>query len=229
MQMNKTLPKPKKTKRKFYNKYIYKVSLCIDGINMLRYGKMDEFSDRLDFTTYDRMINRRSWHKESDEIATAKETISFLAPQLEAHKQEAKYRFEGDVLDIYTNEIDFYNNICNKFKKYVFRRFQPPVGTEQEILASKNKIFVKHLPHQKFEYKVYLKPHKLVGDRQKLIQWLYAQGDKTSFSDSIADWIAKTTYNWDRRYINVVDEPTILMLRLRCPEIVGTVQQYIVK
>jgi hypothetical protein len=37
----------------------------------------------------------------------------------------------------------------------------------------------------------------------------------------------KTEWNWDRRYVLVEDEGTLLMLKLRNPEVMGSVYNYV--
>jgi hypothetical protein len=44
----------------------------------------------------------------------------------------------------------------------------------------------------------------------------------------VQKWFLKTDWNWDRRYVLVEDEGTLLMMKLRNSDVVGTVYNYVV-
>ena len=134
-----------------------------------------------------------------------------------------------DCIDFYTNDLVLYNQIGENFTKYVKYRFQPKQGTEQLLLNSNRKIFVSKLPFDMYEYRVYLHPHKLNSSaRTSVAEWLSKQVPNISFSESINKWIIRTDSNYGRRYIQVKDESTLLMLQLRAPDLVGKVFKYII-
>lgn len=229
--MELTLPTIKKTKKKFYNQYIYKITLKFPGIHSLRWHTFDQLAN---FCLTDEMSLEseffEQWRNKSlhDVWKNRKEWLEFIS-LLDYYNTSFKKRIEGDFLDIYTNEIDLYDNICDKFSTYVVGLWKPEKGKDKKLLASTYKIFCKKLPHDRYRFRVYLKPHLLdnnLEDRKKLCKWIYSQNDKTTLSASIEKWILTSTSNYDRRYILVEDEQTILMLRLRSPNLVGKVLEY---
>jgi len=89
----------------------------------------------------------------------------------------------------------------------------------------------KKLPHNKYQFRVYLLPHKLAGDteeKEKFINWMKTQNSKIRLTDTVIKWFMHTDWNWDRRYILVEDEPTLLMLKLRNSSVVGRIYNYVI-
>lgn len=220
------LPTPKKTKQKFYNQYIYKINLEMLGAFALRHYKFDHFknSGNLPFKSQFEFGSERL----SDKVNSNKENLLKLSFMLESYKDSMRIRVEGDWVDIYTNQDTIYHEFLKEFESNVIRRWEPPAGLEDELLDSHKKIFVKKLPHEKYEYKVYLLPHKLKYDRDSIADWYEKQTEHTSISPSIVKWIRRTSQNWDRRYILVDNDKTLLMLKLRSPELIGAVHRYVV-
>jgi hypothetical protein len=145
-------------------------------------------------------------------------------------KDQWTKRLEGDYIDLYTNNLDFYNGLCEKFPNRIAKRYQPPAGLEQEMLDEEKKIFVKEIPHGVYNYQAYLHPHKLtenLNERTKLADWLELQVPKITFSKSIRKWVLQTRENWDRRYIYIDNDQTLLMIKLRSPELIGKVFKYV--
>ena len=134
---------------------------------------------------------------------------------------------EYDNIDFYTNDKKFYEELCEKFREYVRLRFQPPAGLEDIMLDEEKKIFVKQLPHERYQYRAYLHPHKITQeDKDALANWLEKQKPNITFTKSIKNWLLRTSENWDRRYIYIDNEQTLLMMKLRSPNLVGQVFKY---
>lgn len=222
------LPTAKKTKKKFYNKFIYKVTLDIPGCGALRYFSL---SDVLN-VSIENIRTHQPWKERLVQVLVDhREEWAELVLFIESFdKKEWGKRIEGDSLDIYTNNTSLYNGLCENFVSRVTRRFQPPAGLEQEMLDEEKKIFVKEIPHGTYNYQAYLYPHKLgtsLTERTKLADWLELQVPKITFSKSIRNWVIQTKENWDRRYIYIDNEQTLLMIKLRSPQLVGKVFKYI--
>ena len=64
-------------------------------------------------------------------------------------------------------------------------------------------------------------------ERTKLADWLELQVPKITFSNSIKKWVLQTRENWDRRYIYIDNDQTLLMIKLRSPELIGKVFKYV--
>ena len=220
--------KPKETKRKFYNKWIYKVTVKSPGVSMFR---MKTFEEIIDFCyssepertdTYWSRIYRSYWHHRVSLLNLTK----FLMP---VDNSIYTKRIEKDCIDLYTNDSAFYNSICDNFSDLIVQKFEPVVDN-LNLLDNEKTVICKKLPHDKYKYKVFLRPHKMKNDvpnKQHYLKWLDTQSDRVLITEAVKRWFIETDWNWDRRYMYVEDKPTLLMLSLRNSEVLGQVYEYV--
>jgi hypothetical protein len=138
-------------------------------------------------------------------------------------------RIETHQLDFYTNDRALYDSFCRKFNKIIIQQFEPSEDT-LELLKNQYTTIVKKLPHNKYRYKAFLRPHKMKGDsdaKQSYINWINSQGEKILMSDVVKAWFLYTDWNWDRRYLLVEDTATLLMLQMRSGDAIGKVYEYV--
>lgn len=138
-------------------------------------------------------------------------------------------RIESSIIDFYTNDESLYNSFALKFAQDIIHRFEPDKNN-QELLDKTNCIIVKKLPHDRYNYRAYLLPHKMAGDiegKRKFLNWLKQQ-DTMTCTSAVENWFMNTDWNWDRRYILVEDEQSLLMLKLRNSEVVGKVYNFVI-
>jgi len=221
------IPNPKKTKKKFYNKFIYKVTLDAPGSRALRWYSISQLAT-LDLSA----ASKRTYSWQEEIVKTVSNNSKFwldLTGIVLGFKKELwRKRLEGENLDIYTNDSDLYNKLCNTFPDRIVLRYAPKKGTEQLLLDNDKEILCNEIPHGKYNYRVYLYPHKIDSQTKvKVCDWFKRQGDKTSFSKSIEKWLLNTKENWDRRYVLIDNESTILMLRLLSSEVIGQTHKYV--
>jgi hypothetical protein len=205
---------------------LYKVSLRIQGAGMFRIRTLEEVQDFCDSTQESHRqysFAHRSWEHRHELQDLAK----FL---LENQDKTWTKRIETKTIDFYTNDVSFYNDMSLKFNACLIHKYEPSTDTI-ELLESSSNIVVKQLPHNRYNYRVYLLPHKLKGDKeakQKFINWVKNQGDKITCTPAVESWFITTEWNWDRRYVLVEDESTLLMLKLRNSEVVGRIYNFVV-
>jgi hypothetical protein len=213
--------KPKKTTRKFYNKWMYKVTLSIPGVSVLRLFKLEDVSSKIQET------NIKNTYSTLAKAVNNREKITSLADFLLSFDQKTwAKRIEKNEIDLYTNDLQFYNRLKSEFIDLTVHAFEPE---DPALLESTSSVVVKRLPHGKFKFKVFLLPHKIkdVSDKHQYLEWIKGQGDKVLISEAVKTWFINTAWNWDRRYIMVEDEHTLLMLKLRNAEVVGSIQDYV--
>ena len=220
------LQKIKLTSRKFYNKWMYKISLRQPGCAIFRNHSFESVRKLcLSNNNLDRpySIHQKAYNN--------KEDIIHLCEVLEKYDSKIwTKRIENTNMDLYTNDIDFYQTIAAEFKDIVIHQFEPDPTTVDILTDSRSVVAVKKLPHDRYQYKVYLLPHKMAADRegkQQYINWLKNQGEKVTCTPAVEKWFIKTDWNWDRRYILVENESTLLMLKLRNSEVVGRIYNYV--
>ena len=226
----------KKTKKKFYNKYIYKVSLRLPGAYSLRTLGHQEI---LDFATGlrpppqsdDAMFTTQSWRTKNAHtiLKHGKTWISFLGIINTVPKNEATVRIETDILDVYTNNKTLYGTLCYEFPDITRNRYEPAPGMEDTLLDSNQEIFVKELPHSMYNYQVDLKSPKSLtfGELESVADWCRSRKPAIAFTDATYNWLLKRDIFNTRRWIYVDNDSTLLMLRLRCNDLIGTVRKYV--
>lgn len=195
--------KIKQTTRKFYNKWSYKVSFNLKGITALRVLSFEEVSQK----------------SISEDVRLFVEELAKLDTSLYSK------RLENQIIDIYTNDSAIFQNLHDKFNHCVRHAFAP---SGQELIADGNFIVAKKLPHDRYQYKVFLQPHKISNPEEKLnfLNWLDTQVPRVSITKTVKTWFYKTHWNWDRRYMYVEDEKTLLLIKLKCSEAMGTIYSY---
>ena len=138
-------------------------------------------------------------------------------------------RIESSNIDIYTNDPGIYQQLLEKFEPLVWGCCEPDKNN-LDILENTGSIVAKKFPHDKYHYKAYLLPHRVKNKESKreLVEWIDGQSGRILISDSVKDWFISTEYNWDRRYVLVEDEYTLLMLKLRSSDSLGRVYNYVI-
>jgi hypothetical protein len=139
-------------------------------------------------------------------------------------------RVEGHFLDIYTNDKEFYDQTSIDLGDLIAHRYEPDELCIN-LLDNPRTIVCDKLPHNRYNFRVYLQPHKLAGNietKQKFLDWLIIQSPKITCTSAVQSWFMKTDWNWDRRYVLVEDEGTLLLMKLKNSEVVGTVYNYVI-
>lgn len=226
--MTPLLQKTKQTNRKFYGKWLYKASLTLEGCALLRTKDLDELEnfclskENPESGTYSYW--RRAWENREKLLPVVK----FLKQQ---NRKDYSLRIERSIIDFYTNDSAIYNDFSNNFSDILRLRFEPAESTIDLLNSNQHFISVDKLPKGKYNYRVYLLPHKMKHDKeekQRYLDWLSTQVPKVTCTPAIKDWFIKTDWNWDRRYILVEDEATLLMLKLRNSDVVGRIYNFVV-
>jgi len=214
------------TTKKYYNKYLYKITLRIPGVASLRYDIPAVLLEKIK-KQVEPIRNRSLFWKHHN--LNHNDGIQFLKILNEFNGEYGK-RIESYSIDVYTNNQVLYDKLSKNLEHAAIHRTEPDLANQQ-LYDDVNTIVCKNLPHGKYEYKVYLQPHKIPADREtrySIIQWLAKQCPKITFTDAVQHWLLYTTQNWDRRYILVDNEQTLLMLKLRHSELFGKVYKHVV-
>lgn len=217
--------KPNITKRKFYGKWLYKTSLRIPGVAILRMYSLQDVITFLNQIHSNENL-KYSYHKKA--YANREIIISLCTYLQTLHSNDWFKRIEVNNIDLYTNNQDVYKYIVEQYSDILLLASEPDSNRVEEY-EDHHHIVCDKLPHNKYRYKVYLKPHKMKNDRSaKLdyINWLNQQ-NAVKISAAVKDWFIRTEWNWDRRYILVEDHKTLLFLHMRNSEALGKVYEYI--
>ena len=217
--------KYKKTNKKFYNKWLYKISIRLEGASAFRLYSLEELKKICTNVGSTKWIPKYLIEALKNDTNSFDELINFLS---NFDSTLWTKRIERNCIDLYTNDKSFYEDAAEKFKDQLIHQFEPDENSINS-LENANTILSNKLPHGKYHFRVYLLPHKLAGDQEskkKYLDWLKTQVPRVTLSEAIEKWFLKTDWNWDRRYILVEDDKTLLMLKLRNPDVVGKVYNY---
>jgi len=211
----------KPTKKLFYGKWLYKVSYNIDGCSYIRHKSFDGLERSIDQLMPNSTYNRK--------ILGSKEELIRLTSNLKAIPRESyDIRVETNIIDVYTNDEAFFNSLILLLPGRI-RYAQKPSTISEQQLTDKRTILVKKYPQDRFTMRVYLKPHKMeLSDKGPYIAWL-KEINGVSISDAVQQWFITTHWNWDRRYILVDNEKTLLFLKLKNSSVIGTVYNLVLQ
>jgi hypothetical protein len=218
--------KTKITNKRFYNKWLYKVTLSVPGIAIIRSRTLENTIEFLEDNKQINSTNIYSIHTRAKENAASIITICKFLKNLSADSWTK--RIEQNTIDLYTNDVKIYKELCNNFQNVLKHNFEPKESMIDK-LDDHYTILVNNYPHKRYQYKVFLKPHKLKGDKAakiQLVDWMSIQKDKILISTAVKNWFIATEWNWDRRYVLVTDSNTLLMLKLRSCDTIGKVYEY---
>lgn len=219
------LQKQRLTNRKFYNKWMYKASLKVPGVSIYRMKSHEELIAMLSTSDPYRGIT-------TDTVTKAyknKKSLIKLSQFLMNLQGEYAKRIERDTIDFYTNDEALFSTIVETFSSLIKHSYVPRNDLVTELDSNKY-IICKKLPHNRYKFKVYLLPHKLKFSKEektKYIDWLTKQ-DAVNISFKTQKWFLNTDWYWDRRYMYVEDEKTLLMVQMRNPNVLGRVYEYLV-
>lgn len=222
--------KKKTTKRKFYGKWLYKITINAPGIGILR---TESPANAVLFLKANIGNPDQKYYYNSTiarAISNQKQLISICSFIKDLDPSQFTKRIERNFVDFYTNDKNLYSKFCDNFMDTIIHHFEPD---EDSIGLFKNQytIVAKKFPHDKFKYKVYLKPHNLKNDissKQQFLDWVDNQKDKILITNTVKTWFIATDWNWDRRYILVDNEKTLIMLKMRSAEAVGKIYEYVI-
>jgi hypothetical protein len=203
------------TKKKFYGKWLYKATLKIPGIAVLRMNTLDDTIDLSDKSILDEYVGYHYYKK----VFANKEDITSLCQYLKSLNTNDWYkRIERDNIDLYTNDPTIYNYLIDRFQHILCLTVEPDISRKEEY-EDNHHILCKKLPHDRYRYRVYLKPHKMNSDRS-------AKQNNVLISQAVKNWFIATDWNWDPRYILVEDHKTLLFLHMRNSEVLGRIYEY---
>lgn len=199
--------KIQQTKRRFYNKWLYKISLSILSASRLRHGE------------YQKIAEDQRYSSDLRSLASLLDSLD---------RNGFAVRIEGKILDFYTNDLDDFEKISKEFESVV-RFCSMPDDNFQQALQTPRSILAKKLPYDRYRYKVFLHPHKIKdrADKTRYVDWLDTQEPRIRITDVVKQWFKHTDWNWDRRYMYVEDDHTLLILKMKNPEALGSVYTYV--
>jgi hypothetical protein len=212
----------KPTKKLFYGKWLYKVSYALPGASFVRHKAFDDLEEKIN-----NIKSLSHYHKKVSDNRKELLTLTGFLKTLTSDSYDM--RTETDIIDVYTNQETIFNTLVNTLSNNI-RYAQKPDDPTGQALSDKKTILVKKYPQGRFKMRVYLKPHKMEDSDEKLryLSWIKGMSG-ISISEAVERWFYDTKWNWDRRYVLVDDDKTLLLLRLKNSNVVGTVYNLVLQ
>ena len=205
---------------------MYKVGLKIEGCAILR-GRPIHTVKSIFGQDMDEKVFYPQWRTKS--FVNRSSIIRFSECMEKFSTDSYAVRIENDRLDVYTNDQDLYETLSSTCEENIIQRFQPDIDNLHLLNRSQHTIIVNKLPKNRYNYRVYLLPHRMIReDKNKYIDWIKTQDPRITCTPALEKWFINTDWNWDRRYVLVEDEATVLMMKLRNTEVVGTVYKFVI-
>lgn len=214
--------KIKTSKKKFYNKFDYKITFLIEGCECLRYHSIEESKNFLENGVIPKYYI--SDHRKQKILQNKDLLIKLCNILTKYDKNTWQKRIEQNFIDVYSSDVNFVNDLKLNFVDIISTVHEP--GKQTIVPYTLN---VKKIPDDKFNYRVFLLPHKLKKDieaKKNYIDWIETQKEKIKMSHSVKTWFMKTEWNWDPRYILVDNESTLLMLKLKNADLIGRIYKF---
>ena len=205
---------------------MYKIGLKIEGCAILR-GRSMHTVKSVFGQDMDEKVFYPQWRNKS--FVNRNSIIRFSEFMKTFPTDSYAVRVENDRLDVYTNDQDLYSTLSSTCEENIIQRFQPDIDNLHLLNRSQHTIIVNKLPKNRYNYRVYLLPHRMIReDKNNYLDWIKKQDPRITCTPALEKWFINTDWNWDRRYVLVEDEATVLMMKLRNAEVVGTVYKFVI-
>lgn len=188
-----------KTRKLYYGKWAYKISLTIpEGCTILRRS-----NGELSFY-------RRGFRNDND-IDAFIEKMSLIPNKIfKTRKEYRSFTFFCD------NQND-YESIKTHLSYWIYEAHEPENVETLDFLIKNGvkKIICKNYPHEKFRFKIKINKHMSSELRHKFLDWCLNFKDQINFPNFTKDWL-KDHYGWSYSdpYFYVENEKLLTMIRL---------------
>ena len=208
------------TSKLFYNKWPYKIVCWVENSWMI---KRQGISETLNFCLGKSYYPRKASLESKERLLNfTKDVESFLTNDLQI-------RAEGKLFSIYCKDPDLYDTLVKNLHTYIYEVIEPANAQELEYMLDNGhkKVLCNQLPHQKYRYKVYLKPSCDFNTKSKFGSWIRNYSTKVRIARSTNNWF---TSGWiSSPFIHIEDKSTLAMVGLFMAGSVVKVEEFILR
>lgn len=212
-----------RTNKLFYGKYPYRVETVIIGASRLNLWGVDK---TMAYCRGDIFVNH--WEKFSE---IEKRNLYDYASLIKEFKELGiKTRAEWETMNIYCLDLNTYNLVQEKFKKWVYSITAPANNEDLAILHSKPlQHLCKRLPHNRYTHKVILRCNMPPHQKLKFMSWLENYKDSIRPSNGTIKWM-RGDYSYIQDPFVYVDNPKQLtMVGMFLGENLKKVQEFVLQ
>ena len=161
----------KETKRLYFNKWIYKICLHLEGMSYIKRTSLKN----LMLLDYSPVTN--GWYFRQKQLAVNnKDELIKIALFLEDSKEHYSFqtRTEGPTLGIFTNDLSLIDKVNSEFGPLVTDVYQPlNDDVAKYLISNKNKIICTELPSGLYQFKTYFTSSQKIpaSTRTNFLAW----------------------------------------------------------
>jgi len=213
----------KKTNKKFYNKYVYKIALFTDLARAIDLRITLALRDNLKYSFIDSKLRATSKNQVALNMAT--ELTPFFA------SKECRRRVEGHHFNVFTTTKEDFDKILKITEKFVKEVHEP--SSEEDLKFFENnsskKILTDALPYGKYKYKIYMK-YNMAQDKRVLVNKITTvHGKNIKLSKQTSEWL-KFSQRWCwSPYMYVTDSSSLTMLTLMLGDNIKKIEEYVLR
>jgi len=213
------------TTKKFYNRYLYKITYNIPGVFLIPYTKDQE---HLMLKICDHERGRASSFIYRYKITAEDVPKLMVIQEMYLNRKDIRVRTEGSSISIFSDNIDsLYDLAFSQLAQCVtnLRLVSLPFTDATTDLLEQDYIIVR--TPTEYLYKVMLKNHYggNRADKLALANYLSSIGDEVKVSDKILSYLRAPYKYFYGGYFYVRDPNLVDMIRLVAPTLIRNVQQ----
>lgn len=203
-----------KTSKLFYNKFPYKISCFVLGINKVKYYGILGVINLLN-------LNHTSSGKNLQHL------LLLLSPLIE--QKLIKTRLEGSYLNIFLEDKALFESLTQDLSQHIVKVWEPHSDTEKKLLTENSKLtIVDRYPYECYTHKVFFKNIPTYA-KLEIYNWLNQHKEIFKISKSTAEYL-KGRRQWIQSpFVYVSDPKMITMMLLTYNQYIGHIEKFVLR
>ena len=210
------------TKKKFFNKYLYKVIVYAPASNIIVSKSKLSVAEQLEARIKDYEVRKninRYWadHANSRYLNEASDRqLEYFRTIAKQYNGKIKYRSEEPHLTIYSDDLDLLFDIVSKGpRSYRILEVYKPASADAEAVLNRGEVIIKKPTD--YGYKVVFKDGYSFPDGHQVSDYLYNLGDEVKMTKSCIRTLTTKRYWYSGVYFYCKDPSVTTFLNLIAP------------
>jgi len=195
------------TKKRFFGKWLYKIETSTPGASLIKHWGVEASQN------FCKNPNDHRWRKHytTADKEQLLEYIKIVEPFL---NKDLQMRAEWNTLNFYLNDQTLYNQLKTSLAKWVTGITEPVLEDLDSLTEKGCPVLCKELPHNKFQYRIYLRYSMPVNIRLNFATWLENYDDNIRPSKGTVNWLRSRSPYFQDPFVYVTDHNLLLMVKL---------------
>jgi hypothetical protein len=195
------------TSKLYFGKWLYRIETTVPGASLIKHRSIDEVREFC-FEDRGRMWGRQYTTNDKAQLA---DFLSVVEPFL---KNDIKLRGEWNTLNFYLNDVNLYQDMATSLENWIISITEPASAADAEALHNAAQVLRDTLPHNKFQYRVYIRTSMPQHERIKLAKWLENYPDTVKTSKGTLKWMIAYKPFFQDPFIYVADRNQLMLVTL---------------